>query len=79
VVLASKPLEGFGGFGLKTIGGVWWFLPQNHWRSLVVSASKLSDDSSLVWASKPGVDGLVVWALKPSTVGLTGLGLKTGE
>ena len=45
----------------------------------MVSASKPSDDSLLVWASKPGMDGLVVWASKPSVAGLTGLGLKTGE
>jgi hypothetical protein len=41
------------------IGGVWWFRPQNHRMSLVVSASKPSEDGLLVWVSKPGVDGLV--------------------
>jgi hypothetical protein len=41
------------------IGGVWWFHPQNYQRGLVVSASKSSENSLLVWASKPDVDGLV--------------------
>jgi hypothetical protein len=26
--------EGFGGFVLKTIVGVWWFRPQNHRRAV---------------------------------------------
>jgi hypothetical protein len=48
--------RGFGGFVLKTIGGVWWFHPQNHQHGLVVRASKPSVDRFTGLGLKTRVD-----------------------